>query len=85
MTEDRKLLESMATVVSAVLRILPGLVTAGLVADVVRGSRGSGSVCLTDDSAFTSATSDGFLPRAGPRPARSPATAPRVPTRPCAC
>lgn len=53
-TEDRKLLEPMATVVSVALRVLGGLATAGLISNVVKGGWGSGGVCVTDESYGTS-------------------------------
>ncbi|WP_406126345.1 hypothetical protein OHQ89_31250 [Streptomyces canus] len=56
MSEDRKLLEPMATVVSVVLRALLALLTAGLVLRVVRGSWGDAVVCVTDDSTTVSTT-----------------------------
>ncbi|GGJ64860.1 DUF2975 domain-containing protein [Streptomyces brasiliensis] len=65
MTEDRKMLEPMATVVSVVLRILLALATAGLVLSVARGSWGSFSVCIADESSTSSATPGGFAAESG--------------------
>lgn len=63
--EDHKLLEPMATVVSVTLRILLGLLTLGAAISLVSGSWGSGSVCVTDNSAWSSTTPDGFPAAAG--------------------
>ncbi|MFJ5308437.1 hypothetical protein [Streptomyces sp. NPDC088350] len=65
MSEDRKLLEPMATVVSIALRTLLALLTAGLVFSVIHGSWGSVSACVTDDSASSSTAPSGFLPENG--------------------
>ncbi|BBC34506.1 hypothetical protein SGFS_058000 [Streptomyces graminofaciens] len=56
MTEDRKMLEPMATVVSVALRILLGLLTVGVVVSIVRGSWGGSFVCITDESTTSSVT-----------------------------
>lgn len=64
-TEDRKMLEPMATVVSIALRLLVALATAGLILSLVRGSWGSDSVCVTDESASSSSVPGGFAPEAG--------------------
>jgi hypothetical protein len=65
MTEDRKMLEPMATVVSIALRLLLALATVGLALSVVRGSWGSQIVCITDDSSTSSVAPDGFAPESG--------------------
>ncbi|MET7381458.1 DUF2975 domain-containing protein [Streptomyces sp. NPDC005526] len=65
MTEDRKILEPMATVVSVVLRILLALATAGLVVSVIRGSWGGILVCITDESSSSSAAPGGFAAESG--------------------
>lgn len=79
MSEDRKLLEPMATVVSVVLRALLALLTAGLVLRVVRGSWGDAVVCVTDDSTTVSTTGP-TLAESGVRVDSVPATAPSRPT-----
>lgn len=83
-TEDRKMLEPMATVVSIALRLLVGLATAGLILSVVRGSWGSDSVCITDESTTSLVAPGSFAPSPGRRSPRSPTTAPRTPTPACA-
>ncbi|MES5823644.1 hypothetical protein [Streptomyces sp. RG80] len=65
MTEDRKMLEPMATVVSTALRVLLGLLTVGVVFNLVRGSWGSGNVCITDESAGSSTVPGGFTAAPG--------------------
>ncbi len=65
MSEDRKMLEPMATVVSIVLRTLLALLTAGLVFTVVRGGWGGAAVCATDGSAYSSTVPGGFSPESG--------------------
>ncbi|ELS53681.1 DUF2975 domain-containing protein [Streptomyces viridochromogenes] len=72
MSEDRKLLEPMATVVSIALRILLGLLTVGVVFNVVRGSWGNGIVCAIDDSAVSSTAPGGFSPEPGANVASVP-------------
>ncbi|MFF4269243.1 DUF2975 domain-containing protein [Streptomyces sp. NPDC001536] len=59
-TEDRKMLEPMATVVSIALRLLTALATVGLVLSVARGSWGGGVVCVTDESTHISAGDASF-------------------------
>ncbi|MFI5976256.1 DUF2975 domain-containing protein [Streptomyces sp. NPDC051452] len=65
MTEDRKMLEPMATVVSVVLRILLALAITGLVVAVVHGSWGGFNVCIADESSSSSATPGGFAAESG--------------------
>jgi len=65
MTEDRKMLEPMATVVSIVLRTLLVFLTAGLVLSVAHGSWTDRSVCVTDQSTIGSITADVFIPENG--------------------
>ncbi|WP_406353528.1 hypothetical protein [Streptomyces sp. NBC_00658] len=65
MTEDRKMLEPMATVVSVVLRLMLALVTAGLVLSVVRGSWGDVVVCIADESTTSSVSPGGFAAESG--------------------
>ncbi|MFF5491942.1 hypothetical protein [Streptomyces aquilus] len=65
MSEDRKMLEPMATVVSIALRVLLTLVTLGVVVRTVRGGWGSSSVCITDDSTGGSLDADAFFPEKG--------------------
>ncbi|KPI06672.1 hypothetical protein OK074_4111 [Actinobacteria bacterium OK074] len=64
MTEDRKMLEPMATVVSVVLRILLALLTAGIVIAIVHGGWANVSVCVTDESTVSS-VSPGLAPESG--------------------
>ncbi|MFJ2236700.1 hypothetical protein [Streptomyces sp. NPDC087859] len=71
-TDDRKMLEPMATVVSIALRLLVGLATAGLILSVVRGSWGSGSVCITDESTISSVAPGSFAPEPGAQIASVP-------------
>ena len=54
MTEDRKLLEPLATVVSVVLRLLMALAAVGVVLKIVHGGWGSGAVCVVDESTTVS-------------------------------
>lgn len=65
MSEDRKMLEPMATVVSIALRVLLTLVTLGVVFRTVHGGWGSSSVCVTDDSTGGSAGANRFFPEQG--------------------
>ncbi|MFC8344332.1 DUF2975 domain-containing protein [Streptomyces sp. NPDC057280] len=65
MSEDRKMLEPMATVVSIALRVLLALVTLGVVFRTVHGGWGSGLVCMTDDSTSGSVGADRFSPERG--------------------
>ncbi len=65
MTEDRKMLEPMATVVSIILRTLLALLTAGLVYSAVQGSWGDVIVCVTDDATTSSTTTEAFAPENG--------------------
>ncbi|MFI1607591.1 DUF2975 domain-containing protein [Streptomyces griseofuscus] len=65
MTEDRKMLEPMATVVSVVLRILLALAITGVIVSVVHGSWGGFSVCIADESSSSSATPGGFAAERG--------------------
>ncbi|MCX5558920.1 hypothetical protein [Streptomyces sp. NBC_00038] len=65
MTEDRKMLEPMATVVSVVLRLMLALVTAGLVLSVVRGSWGDLVVCVADESTTSSVAPGAFAAEDG--------------------
>ncbi|MBA2949484.1 DUF2975 domain-containing protein [Streptomyces himalayensis] len=65
MTEDRKMLEPMATVVSIVLRTLLALLAAGLVHSTIHGSWGDVFVCIADDSTTSSVTADDFVPENG--------------------
>ncbi|NUS30599.1 MAG: hypothetical protein HOV92_41215, partial [Streptomyces sp.] len=65
MSEDRKMLEPMATVVSIALRVLLTLVTLGVVIRTVHGGWGSGSVCITDDSTGGSVGAGRFFPEKG--------------------
>jgi len=66
MSEDRKMLEPMATVVSIALRVLLTLVTLGVVFRTVHGSGwGSNFVCMRDDSTFGSVDLDRFYPEKG--------------------
>ncbi|MCW8381644.1 hypothetical protein [Streptomyces justiciae] len=60
MSEDRKMLEPMATVVSVVLRVVVGLLTVGVVLQVARGGWADGNVCIVDDSAGSSVAPPGF-------------------------
>jgi hypothetical protein len=53
-TEDRKMLEPMATVVSIALRLLTALATVGLILSAARGTWGGGVVCIADESSSTS-------------------------------
>lgn len=64
-TEDRKMLEPMATVVSIVLRLLVALASAGLIMSVIKGGWGSDSVCITDDASGSSTAPGGFRPESG--------------------
>lgn len=84
MTEDRKMLEPMATVVSVVLRLTLALVTAGLVLSVVRGSWGDVVVCIADESTTSSVSPGGFAAESGAQVDSIPATAPSRPARTCA-
>ncbi|MFJ2609280.1 hypothetical protein ACIO13_30515 [Streptomyces sp. NPDC087425] len=65
MTEDRRLLEPMATVVSVALRTLLGLAATVLILNVARGTWGGSVLCITDDSAVSSVAPGGFLPEHG--------------------
>ncbi|MGA5039967.1 DUF2975 domain-containing protein [Streptomyces capoamus] len=65
MTEDRKMLEPMATVVSVVLRILLAVAITGVVVSVVHGSWGGFSVCIADESSSSSSTPGGFAAESG--------------------
>lgn len=65
MTEDRKMLEPMATVVSIALRTLLAFLTAGLVFSVIRGSWADLNVCVADESTTSSATTNAFTPENG--------------------
>jgi hypothetical protein len=65
MTDDRKLLEPMATVVSIVLRTLLVLLTAGLVYSALHGSWGDINVCVADESTTGSGTPGAFVPESG--------------------
>ncbi|MEU3885779.1 hypothetical protein [Streptomyces sp. NPDC029041] len=62
MSEDRKMLEPMATVVSVVLRILLALAAAGLVFRTVHGGWAGTVVCVTDSSTISSHDAAGALP-----------------------
>ncbi|WP_225877337.1 hypothetical protein [Streptomyces resistomycificus] len=55
----------MATIVSVVLRVLLAFLTAGLVYSVIHGSWGDLNVCVTDESATSSATAHSFTPESG--------------------
>lgn len=61
MSEDRKMLEPMATVVSIALRVLLAVAVAGLVSRVVHSSWGDAVICITDDSSTSSHDADGGL------------------------
>jgi hypothetical protein len=65
MTEDRKMLEPLATVVSITLRILLAFLTAGLVWSVIHGSWGDLNVCIADESTTSSVTPDAFAAENG--------------------
>ncbi|AZP18208.1 hypothetical protein ACIGMX_23160 [Streptomyces aquilus] len=65
MSEDRKMLEPMATVVSIALRVLLALVTLGVVFRTVHGGWGGGLVCMTDDSMSGSTGAERFFPEKG--------------------
>jgi hypothetical protein len=65
MTEDRKMLEPMATVVSIVLRALLVLLTAGIVYSVIHGSWGGVNVCIADESTTGSGAAGPFAPESG--------------------
>ncbi|MFI5797088.1 hypothetical protein [Streptomyces sp. NPDC051677] len=65
MTEDRKLLEPMATVVSVVLRLLLALSTAGLIISVVHGSWGDLDICIADESTTSSVAPGALAPEGG--------------------
>ncbi|MDN3028667.1 DUF2975 domain-containing protein [Streptomyces sp. S.PB5] len=59
-TENRRMLEPMATIVSIVLRLLVALATVGLVLSVARGSWGGGVVCIADDMSITGVDDNTF-------------------------
>jgi hypothetical protein len=59
-TEDRKMLEPMATIVSIVLRLLTALATVGLVLSALRGTWGGGVVCIADEVNTTSVADNAF-------------------------
>ncbi|PWI18072.1 hypothetical protein DI272_30925 [Streptomyces sp. Act143] len=65
MSEDRKMLEPMATVVSLALRVLLALVTLGVVFRTVHGGWGRNLVCMTDDSVTGSVDAGRFYPEKG--------------------
>ncbi|MDH6629192.1 hypothetical protein M2271_007028 [Streptomyces sp. LBL] len=65
MTEDRKMLEPMATVVSVVLRILLAFLTAGLILSVVHGNWANPEICVADESTTSSVTARAFIPENG--------------------
>ena len=65
MSEDQKMLEPMATVVSIALRVLLTLVTLGVVFKTVHGGWGGGLVCMTDDSTSGSVGAGRFSPEKG--------------------
>ncbi|MFI7017487.1 hypothetical protein [Streptomyces sp. NPDC050164] len=65
MTEDRKMLEPMATVVSLALRTLLVFLTAGLVFSVIHGSWADVDACIADESTTSSVTADAFIPENG--------------------
>lgn len=65
MTEDRKLLEPITTVVSLALRLLTGVVVAGFVFTVTRGGWSDAVVCVTDSKSSSSGAADVFTPEKG--------------------
>lgn len=65
MSEDRKMLEPMATVVSIALRVLLALVTLGVVFRTVHGGWGDGGACITDDSTGVGIDGGYFFPEKG--------------------
>ncbi|MFK0117120.1 hypothetical protein [Streptomyces sp. NPDC090994] len=65
MSEDRKLLEPTATIVSIALRLLLALTAVGLVFRIVRGGWTDTIVCITDNSTTGSTDAGAFFPEKG--------------------